>query len=55
MNVRDLHIIRANILTAIKDGRDYDAYAWTRLFCRQLRSLTNKNQSTGTQEWLCAA
>jgi len=50
MNVRDLHIIRANLLTAMTDGRLDDAYAWTRLFCRQLRYLTNRSGCMGTQE-----
>jgi hypothetical protein len=55
MNVRDLRIIHTNLITAIQAGRDYDAYAWTRLLCRQLRPLTVKQDATGTEEWRDAA
>jgi hypothetical protein len=55
MNVRDCRIIHTNLLTAMQAGRDYDAYAWTRLLCRQLRTLTVKTDCTGTEEWHHAA
>lgn len=42
MNVRDCQLIHTNLITAIQAGREYDAYAWVRLLCRQLRPLTMK-------------
>lgn len=56
MNVRDLHVIHANLLTAMMGWRDADqAYGWTRLLCRQLRTLTLKTDCTGTGEWFDVA
>lgn len=59
MNVRDLHIIHANLVTMMLNkpsfGTADDAYGWTRLLCRQLRPLTLKTNCTGTEEWFDVA
>lgn len=56
MNVKDCQHIYMNLVAAIQAGRDYDAYAWVRLLCRQLRPLTVKRLNgvnrEGPHDWL---
>lgn len=55
MNVKDCQVIHAKMVKSMVMGQGDDAYAWTRLLCRQLRLLTVKTDCTGTGEWLYVA